>query len=210
MRESRQARRRPSVGQLRVTLAVAPRPATLLEFHRRLVRHKYRALCSSSRRGKLGPKGPSEELARAIVELKRSNPSFGCPRIALIIGRTFSVEEIKTVAYVPLFHPFVERLIGTISRELLNQTLFWNSVDLASKLLEFRDYYLTASYFGRNKGTHLLYASNNSASPISLLIRRPLGCRHLVDLGALQPQTTHQSLLVECEGINVRVGGGRG
>ena len=38
-------------------------------------------------------------------------------------------------------HPFVERLIGTIRREFLDQILFWNSVDLESKLLEFRDYY---------------------------------------------------------------------
>jgi putative transposase len=35
----------------------------------------------------------------------------------------------------------VERLIGTIRRDLLDQTLFWNSVDLESKLLAFRDDY---------------------------------------------------------------------
>jgi len=33
------------------------------------------------------------------------------------------VKEIKTVSYVPLSHPFVERLIGTIRREYLDQTL---------------------------------------------------------------------------------------
>ncbi len=55
--------------------------------------------------------------------------------------RVLDVKEIKTVPYVPLSHPFVERLIGTIRREFLDQTLFWNSVDLESKLLEFRDYY---------------------------------------------------------------------
>jgi hypothetical protein len=27
-------------------------------------------------------------------------------------------------------HPFVERLIGTIRREFLYRTLFWNSLDL--------------------------------------------------------------------------------
>jgi putative transposase len=242
-------------------VAVALRPVTLLAFHQCLIRRKYRALFSSSRRGKPGPKGPSEELVRAIVELKHRNPRFGCPRIALIIARTFGVEidkdvvrrvlakhyrpkpgaggpswltflghakdslwsvdlfrcesimltshwvlvvmdqftrrivgvgvhagtvdgmalcrmfnhaiagqraprylssdhdplfeyrrrqanlrvlgveEIKTVPYVPLSHPFVERLIGTIRREFLDQILFWNSVDLESKLLELRDYY---------------------------------------------------------------------
>jgi hypothetical protein len=30
----------------------------------------------------------------------------------------------------PLSHPFVERLTGTVRREFLDQTLFWNSVDL--------------------------------------------------------------------------------
>jgi putative transposase len=35
----------------------------------------------------------------------------------------------------------VERLIGTIRREYLNQTLFWNSLDLARKLDEFKAHY---------------------------------------------------------------------
>jgi hypothetical protein len=35
------------------------------------------------------------------------------------------VNEIKTVPYVPLSHPFVERLIGTIRREYLDLILFW-------------------------------------------------------------------------------------
>jgi putative transposase len=38
--------------------------------------------------------------------------------------RVLEVKEIKTVPYVPLSHPFVERLIGTIRREYLDQTLF--------------------------------------------------------------------------------------
>jgi hypothetical protein len=38
-------------------------------------------------------------------------------------------------------HPFVERLIGTIRREFLDQTLFWNAVDLERKLEAFKDYY---------------------------------------------------------------------
>jgi putative transposase len=34
--------------------------------------------------------------------------------------RILGVTEIKTVPYVPLSHPFVERLIGTIRRECLD------------------------------------------------------------------------------------------
>jgi hypothetical protein len=55
--------------------------------------------------------------------------------------RILDVAEIKAVPYVPLSHPFVERLIGTIRREYLDRTLFWTSVDLEDKLLEFRNYY---------------------------------------------------------------------
>jgi hypothetical protein len=36
--------------------------------------------------------------------------------------RVLEIQEIKTVPYVPLSHPFVERLIGTIRREYLDQT----------------------------------------------------------------------------------------
>jgi putative transposase len=51
------------------------------------------------------------------------------------------VKEIKTVPYVPLSHPFVERLIGTIRRECLNRTLFWTAADLEAKLLDFQRYF---------------------------------------------------------------------
>lgn len=55
--------------------------------------------------------------------------------------RVLEVDELKTVPFTPTSHPFVERLIGTIRREFLDQVLFWNSVDLERKLSAFRDYY---------------------------------------------------------------------
>ena len=55
--------------------------------------------------------------------------------------RILEIEEIKTIPYVPMSHPFVERLIGTIRREFLDHILFWTSHDLERKLSEFRDYY---------------------------------------------------------------------
>ena len=55
--------------------------------------------------------------------------------------RVLEVKEIKTVPYVPLSHPFVERLIGTIRREYLDQTLFWTAADLEEKLRAFQDYF---------------------------------------------------------------------
>ena len=55
--------------------------------------------------------------------------------------RILEVEEIKSVPYIPVSHPFVERLIGTIRREFLDHVLIWNAVDLRGKLEEFRNYY---------------------------------------------------------------------
>jgi len=238
--------------------AIVLKPSTLLSLHRMLENRKYRLLFSSKRGGKPGPKGPSNELIRAVVETRDRNPSWGCPRIAQQIALAFGIQidkdmvrrilashyrpkpdiggpswltlighlkdslwsldlfrcesatlrthwvlvvmdqytrriigfgvqagtvngltlcrmfhrairghgsmpkylssdydplykfhqwqanlrilemtEIKTVPYVPLSHPFVERLIGTIRRECLDRTLFWTSADLENKLLDF-------------------------------------------------------------------------
>jgi len=51
------------------------------------------------------------------------------------------VTEIKSIPYVPLSHPFVERLIGTLRREHLDRMLFWTTADLENKLLDFRTYF---------------------------------------------------------------------
>jgi putative transposase len=55
--------------------------------------------------------------------------------------RVLDVAEIKTVPYVPISHPFVERLIGTLRRECLDQMLFWTATDLEVKLSAFKDYF---------------------------------------------------------------------
>jgi len=240
--------------------AIIIRPSTLLRFHDALVKRKYRLLFSSIRHSKPGPKGPSQELIQAIVNLKQRNPRFGCRRIAQqiamafkvdvdkdlvrrilakhyhpmpgggpswltfightkdslwsidlfrcesillkthwvlvvldqftrrIIGfgvhagdvdgavlcrmfntaistqipphylsfdndplfryhqwranlRILGVDEIKSVPYTPLSHPFVERLIGTIRREYLDHLFFWNAQDLERKLTKLKHYY---------------------------------------------------------------------
>jgi hypothetical protein len=68
--------------------------------------------------------------------MKRRNHRFGCPRIA-----QHDIEEIKSVPHVPMSHPFVERLIGSIRRELLDHTLFWTATDLENKLRDYQRYY---------------------------------------------------------------------
>ncbi len=55
--------------------------------------------------------------------------------------RILGLEEVKTLPYTPLSHSFVERLIGTIRREFLDQMLFWNASHLERKLADFRQYY---------------------------------------------------------------------
>ncbi len=250
------------LGERRIRrVAIILKPSTLLSFHDALVKRKYRLLFARRLWGKPGPKEPSQELIQIIVERKRRNPRFGCPRIAQQIAHTFGldidkdvvrwvlakyydlkpgdggpswltflgqlkdslwsvdlfrcesillrthwvmvvmdqftrriigfgvhvgnvdgievcrmfnraisrmgvprclssdhdplfeyhrwpanlrvlgVEEIKTVPYVPLSHPFIERLIGTTRREFLDHTLFWNARDLERKLGEFSEYY---------------------------------------------------------------------
>jgi transposase InsO family protein len=241
--------------------AIVLKPATLLRLHRALTARRYRRLFSTTVATKPGPKGPSQEVVAAVVEMKRRNPTWGCPRIAQqitlafgipinkdvvrrilamrhqpkpesagpswltflghtrdslwsldlfrcesavlrthwvlvvmdhctrrIVGfgvqrdvvdgtalcrmfnhatrahtpptylsadhdplyrfhqwqanlRILDVTEIKTVPYVPLSHPFVERLIGTIRRECLDRTLFWTAADLETKLFDFQRYF---------------------------------------------------------------------
>jgi putative transposase len=269
--------------------AIVIKPATIMQFHRALVQRKYRLLFTPARRGRPGPKGPSRELIAAIIEMKRRNPRWGCPRIARQIALAFGValdkdvvrrilarhyhpppggggpswltflgnmkdslwsvdffrceslslrshwvllvmdqytrrivgvgihagtlegvavcrmfnaaiggsltprflstdhdplfefhrwranlqvleiEEIKTVPYTPISHPFVERLIGTIRREYLDQVPFWGATDLKRKLAEFQAFYnahrVHAALGGQTPGFR---AGQASAVPLSL------------------------------------------
>ena len=295
-----------SPGRIR-KVAIGLRPSTLPTFHQALVRGKYRRLFSSSARPKKpGPKGPSESLIRASVELKSRNPRFGCPRIARIISQTFGVDidknvvhrvlakryrpapggtgpswlsfvdtrqtvcgawtscavrpscssatgcswswnqftrrlvgfgvhrgpvdapslgrmcnaaihgrgaprhlstdhdplfeahrwtanlrlleidEIKTVLHVPLSHPFVERLIGTMRREFLDHVLFWNAGDLERKLADFQAYYNAARSHASWEGyTPLGFAGERTAARAEFNhVRWISHCRGMVQLPA--------------------------
>lgn len=264
--------------------AIILKPATILRFHKALVRRKYKILFSSTgNRKKPGPKGPSQELVNAVVEMKRRNPLFGCPRIAQQINLAFGlsidkdvvrriltehytpgpgsngpswltvlaqsknslwsidffrcesillkshwvmlamdihsrqitgfyvlphsfdgptacrainhickgsnpgtlstdndpvfryhrwkatlrlleIEEIKTLPFAPQSHPFVERLIGTVRRELLDHTLFWTATDLEQKLAAFQRYY----------NEHRVHSALKNAAPVESSQAKPL------------------------------------
>jgi len=78
-------------------VAVAIRPVTLLRFHRALTRRKYQWLFCAKTGSRPGPKGPPKELIAAVLEIKRRNPRFGCPRIAQQISHAFGLELDKDV-----------------------------------------------------------------------------------------------------------------
>jgi transposase InsO family protein len=77
--------------------AIVLKPSTLLNLQHVLIRRKYRLLFSSSRLRRPGPKGPDQVLIDAVLEMKRRNPVWGCPRIAQQITLTFGVEIDKDV-----------------------------------------------------------------------------------------------------------------
>jgi putative transposase len=67
-------------------LAIIVSHSCLLKFHSALVKRKYSRLFSSSRH-KQGPKGPSQDLIKLVLEIKAKNPCYGCVRIALLVSK---------------------------------------------------------------------------------------------------------------------------
>jgi putative transposase len=83
--------------------AIVFKPSTLLRLHRALIQRKYRRLFSSKEPMKPGPKGPSQEVIAAVVEMKQRNPSWGCPRIA----------QQMTLAFgIPIDRDVVQRILA--------------------------------------------------------------------------------------------------
>jgi putative transposase len=74
---------------------------------------------------------PAPERRRALPEFHRRKANL----------RTLEIEPPKTVPYVPLSHPFVERLIDTVRWEFLDRTPFRTARDLERKLDSFKAYY---------------------------------------------------------------------
>src|SRR5258706_6893218 len=77
--------------------AIVLKPSTLLRLHRALTTRKYRVLFSAKASTKPGPKGPSQDVVAAVVDMKRRNPSWGCPRIAQQITMAFGIPINKDV-----------------------------------------------------------------------------------------------------------------
>ncbi len=83
--------------------------------------------------------------------------------------RILEIEEITTLPHVPVSHPFVERLIGSIRREHIDQVFFWNAADLACKLNHFKIYFNTQRTHASLKGaTPAETAGDKPSDPVSL------------------------------------------
>ena len=92
--------------------ALSIRTSTLLNFHQCLVHRKYRRLFSPKKRTKPGPKGSSDALIRAIVELKRRNT-----RLRLSSDRTYHIQDV--------WHPDRQTRRSTRPRQSLSTRIRW-------------------------------------------------------------------------------------
>jgi len=80
--------------------------------------------------------------------------------------RILDVKEIKSVPYNPRTHPFVERLIGSVRREFLDQLLFLNAYDLENKLKQYQSYFNHARCHCAISGNTSLQKSNDKSKNI--------------------------------------------
>lgn len=113
------------------------------------------------------PRAPTSVACSTPPFMGRAHRSISAPIMTRCSRRTggrrtygiLEIDEVKTVPHVPRSHPFVERLIGTIRREFLDQVLFWDACDLERKLAEFQTYYNEARGHASLKGyTPLTFA----------------------------------------------------
>jgi transposase InsO family protein len=100
--------------------------------------------------------------------------------------RILEIDELKTVPHVPWSHPFVERLIGTIRRELFDHVPFWNAHDLERKLADFQTYYNAARSHASVAGhMPVTFAGGRSVAHADLNhVQWVSHCRDLVQLPA--------------------------
>jgi transposase InsO family protein len=85
--------------------------------------------------------------------------------------RILDIDELKTVPYTPNSHRFVERLIGSLRRELLDQVFFGDIVDLKRKLGAFQLYF-------NNARTHVSLDGNTPAETSGDVVTYPASLRN--------------------------------
>jgi len=95
--------------------------------------------------------------------------------------RVLEIEEIKSLPHVPMSHPFAERLIGSIRRELLDHTFFWTVTDLENKLRGSQRYYKHHRCHSSREGTTPVISGDSGVAGINKC-RWENHCRGLFEL----------------------------
>ncbi|MEO2175009.1 MAG: helix-turn-helix domain-containing protein, partial [bacterium] len=80
------------IGERRLQkVAVIIKPATILAFHKALVKRKYSKLYSNRAKKTPGSKARDQVMIDLVVQMKRRNPSFGYGRISMQILEAFGI-----------------------------------------------------------------------------------------------------------------------
>ena len=114
--------------------------------------------------------------------------------------RILGVTEIKTVPEVPLSHPFIERLVGTVRRELLDQIPFWSARRSRTEaaalqgLLQPRSRSCVVGLDARSAGyQHRTQTTRPAQVPVGLLLQRsvsaPGSCLTIIRHRQVSPAT---------------------
>jgi len=80
--------------------------------------------------------------------------------------RIMDINEIKTVPYLPVSHPFVERLIKSIRNELTDQIFFYHVSDLEHKLEQYQCYFNEHRTHMGLKGNIPIHLQNNTTQKV--------------------------------------------
>ena len=97
-----------------------------------------------------------------LVILAKMMSAKRLARIAIILKPA----TLLKVPYVPISHPFIERLIGTIRREILDKTFYWHATDLQNKLELFQCYYNDERCHGSIQGLSSLQKADEKTSTV--------------------------------------------
>jgi putative transposase len=113
--------------------AIVLKPSTLLRLHRALTTRKYRWLFSA----KWQRSADRREMVAAVVDMKRRNPTWGCPRIAQQIVLAFGIAIDKDVVRRILARQYRPRP-DSGGPSWLTVVLFHNLADVVSVCLGYR------------------------------------------------------------------------
>ena len=132
---------------------VLVQPATVVRWHRQAFKSYWTRI---SRRGRRGRPPVSREIRELILRMAKANPLWGAPRIhgellrdrdatyGVVFRRRvkgLGINEVLIAPRSPWQNPYVERLIGTLRRELLDHVVVLDEKHLRRVLGRYLDSY---------------------------------------------------------------------